>query len=568
MNSAVIAILAFAWLVVAYLTYGRHLRRRLFLPEDRTPTPAHALRDDVDYRPAHPFVLFGHHFSSIAGAGPIVGPILAVAFFGWGVPLLWILLGVVLLGGVHDYTALMASVRNQGHSIPDLAGKTLGRRARLLFQVFVLLTLVLVVAAFIDGATRPFLDKPEIVLPSLGLIPWAVVFGLLVYRWRWPLVPSTVLALAGLGLLIYCGSHLPIALHEVPADRFPDAWAVWSLHLSPDQARIAWYLVLGGYGVLASALPVWLLLQPRDYIANWILIVGMALGFVGVLASHRAIQADFFTAPVTAQGPVWPMLFILIACGAISGFHSIVASGTTAKQLAREGHGLWIGYGAMLTEGALAVLALLTVAAGLPWDTLQQMVVQPRGAGAIVAFGEGFGSLTAPLIGATAGIFFGITMINSFVMTTLDTTVRLSRFLVAELAGDAVPWLRNRWVGSLLPMIPALWLVMTGGQNVLWPLFAASNQLVAALALLVLSAWLVGLGKPAWYTLGPALVMLATTLTALAWQARRFLFAYDPTRGPDLLLGSLALLLAVLALLVVGDAVRVARGSRGTRPSP
>jgi carbon starvation protein len=223
-----------------------------------------------------------------------------------------------------------------------------------------------------------------------------------------------------------------------------------------------------------------------------------------------------------------------------------------------------IGYGGMLTEGALAVLALLAVAAGLSWGELDRMVVQPGGAGAIVAFGTGFGVFTAPLVGASFGLFFGITMINAFVMTTLDTTVRLSRFLVGEMGGERFPLLRNRWVASLAAVVPAFLLVVTGGQNVLWPMFAAANQLVAGLTLIVLSAWLVGMKRPVWYTLGPAIVMLLTTMAALVWQGWRFLVAYDPAKGPNRLLGGLAAVLLVLAVVVAYDAAAVLR--RKARP--
>jgi carbon starvation protein len=560
MNSAVIGAFTIAWLVAAYFTYGRHIRRRLIEPEDVQATPAEALRDDVDFKPANPFVLFGHHFSSIAGAGPIVGPILAVAFFGWGASLAWILLAVVMMGAVHDYLSLMVSVRHGGRSIPDIAREVVGNRSRMLFQVFVLVTLILVIAAFIDVASRSFLDKPEIVLPSLGLIPLAMVFGWAVYRRGVSLVAATSGALLVLAGMIAAGDRLPIALHVVVPEAFPDAWVVTSLGLSANTARTTWHVVLALYGLMASVMPVWFLLQPRDFLANWILMAGMALGFTGLFVSHKPVTAEVFTSSMTAQGPVWPMLFILIACGAISGFHSLVAGGTTAKQLARERHALRIGFGGMLTEGALAVMALLAVAAGLTWGELQQMVVQPNGAGAIVAFGTGFGRFVDPLIGATAGVFFGITMINAFVMTTLDTTVRLSRFMVGEMVGSRFPAISNRWVASLVAVVPAFLLVSTGGQNTIWPMFAASNQLVAGLTLIVLSAYFVGRGKPAWYTLGPAIVMLITTMAALSWQSWRFLVAFDPAKGPNLLLGGLAIVLLVLSVVVAVDAVRIMRG--------
>ena len=556
MNSAYIGLLAIVWLVVAYRWYGRHLARRLVEPDASRKTPAETEFDNVDFKPAHPLVLFGHHFSSIAGAGPIVGPVIAVAFFGWGLSLVWILVAVVLMGAVHDYLSLMVSVRHKGRSIPDIAKDVVGARSRLLFQVFVWLTLVLVVAVFIDVATESFLKQPQIVFGSLGLIPLAMLFGVAVYRGGVNLYVGTVIALATLAGLIWLGDLYPFALHAVSQEEVPGARAVLSLGLDLPTARNVWYLVLALYGLAASVLPVWFLLQPRDYIAYWILILGMGLGLVGLFVSHPTLTAEFFTAPVTDQGPVWPMLFIIIACGAISGFHSIVASGTTAKQLANERHGLAIGYGAMLTEGLLAVLALLAVAAGLSADELRTIVIGKQG-GPVVAFGRGFGNFVDPLVGSAAGVYFGVTMINAFVMTTLDTSVRLGRFLTTEMFGERIPLLKNRLVASLVVVLPAYLLVSTGGSNTLWPLFAASNQLVAGLTLIVLSAWLVGIRKPVWYTLVPAIVMLATTMGALVYQMYKFLIAFDPAKGPNVLLGGITVVLLLLSVVVAFDAVRM-----------
>lgn len=553
MNSALVAAFTIVWLAVGYLVYGRFIRRKLVSPDDSIPTPANSKFDNVDFKPANPMVLFGHHFSSIAGAGPIIGPIVAVAFFGWGVSLIWILVAVVFMGAVHDYLALMVSVRNDGRSIPDVAKDVVGNRSSVLFEAFVVVTLILVVAAFIDVAALSYVAKPEIVMASLGLIPLAMAFGVAIHKVKVNLVVATVSALGGLIGLIYLGYLFPIALHDIDKTMFPDAVAVLSLGLSVPVAMNVWYLVLALYGLAASVLPVWFLLQPRDYIANWILIFGMLLGFVGLFVSHPPINAEFFTHAVTANGPVWPMLFIVIACGAISGFHSIVASGTTAKQLAREGHGLMIGYGSMLTEGALAVLALLAVGAGLAWTDLDKLVVQPGGAGAIVAFGKGYGMFTDPLIGVTAGVFFGVTMINAFVMTTLDTSVRLTRFIVVEMFGEKAKILSNRWVASLACVVPAYVLLISGAKSQLWPMFASANQLVAVLTLIVVSAYLVGRGRPVWYTLIPAIILLVTTEAALVYQSWQFLVGYDPTKGPNVVLAVVAMVLIVLAAIVAWD---------------
>ncbi|MBN1420963.1 MAG: carbon starvation protein A [Planctomycetes bacterium] len=584
--SAIIALLAIIWLVVMYKVYGGFIERRLVGPDDNRSTPAVASFDGVDYQSARPVVLFGHHFSSIAGAGPILGPVFACAAFGWGGAILWILIGVVFIGGVHDYLSLMVSVRHGGRSIPDVAREAIGERSRVLFQIFVWLTLVLVVAAFISAATGTFINEPEIVVATFGLIPLAMLFGSLVYRKNWPIAPASLVAIGGFFGLIYLGYLFPIALHDVSAleaeGRFSTAIFVVNLGLGEATARVIWFALLAIYGYVASVLPVWFLLQPRDYIAYWLLIIGMGLGFTGLFLAHPGMDAPAFSAAYSeSQGPIWPMLFILIACGAISGFHCLVASGTTAKQLAREGQGRIIGFGGMLTEAALAVLALLAVAGGLSWTGFQDLMAK-GGGGPIVAFSKGFGTFTGSILGlvgisgdtaVSLGAFFGMTMINAFVMTTLDTAVRLGRFVTTELVGAPVPLFRNRHVASLGVALAAFLFVATGTGTRLWPMFASANQLVAGLALIVVTAYLIGIRKPAWYTLVPAVFMLVTTIAALIWQAYRSLL---PPEGAsrNWLIGSLAIVLMVLAVLVAVEAaqimmarIRARQAGRGTPPT-
>lgn len=544
MNSALLIVIAVVWYAFAYKWYGNKMEKTLVNPDDSNPTPAVSMNDGVDFYPANPFVLFGHHFSSIAGAGPILGPVAAVAAFGWGGTMLWILLGTVFIGALHDYISLIVSVRFKGNSIPEIAQQVIGTRARNLFSVFVLITLILVVAVFGFVATNTLLSTPQVVLPTFGIIPVAMVFGYMVYKKGINLSIGTVVALGLLFALIYLGYKIPI--------------------VAPFEGKSAfafWFVLLMAYGLIASVLPVWVLLQPRDYICNWVLMIGLGVGLIGTLITHPTISAPAFTSFSTGAGPMWPMMFIVVACGAISGFHSLVSSGTTSKQLAKESEGKLVGYGAMLMEGVLATLAVICVAAGLFWkapagmEELSLSYVLAHG-GAIKAFGVGYGRLTEPIFGVF-GMLFGITMLKTFVMTTLDTTVRLGRFVCAELMGDKMPALKNRYVGSLFVIVPAFYLGYTGTYNIIWPMFGAANQLVAALALLVATAYLVGVKKPTTYTLYPAIFMLVTTFAALLYQGYNHFFGPKP----NMVLGTTCVVLFVLAIMVAGEAKGILSGA-------
>ncbi len=549
-NSGIIALAALAWLILGYRFYGRRIERKLVRPDDGKPTPAIVMHDGVDYSPAKPLVLFGHHFSSIAGAGPVLGPVAAVFAFGWGGGLLWILIGVVFIGAVHDYLSLILSVRHGGKSVPDLTGRYIGPRARLFFLFFVWVALVLVIAVFCNVAAATLASTPEVVLPTFGILPVAMLFGLMLNKMKAGLFPSTFLALMLLFLLVWLGFKYPLSL---PVS-------------DPLITSRIWFIILILYGLIASVFPVWLLLQPRDYLANWVLIIGLAAGFAGLFITHPQINAPAFkTFSDPVQGPVWPMMFILIACGAVSGFHSLVAGGTTAKQLARESDGRFIAYGGMLTEGAMGVLALLAVAAGLYWrgtgpagteGYVLHHFMEGGGGGPIKAFGAGFGVFTAPFFGVTLGTLLGITMLKTFVMTTLDTSVRLGRFITTELLGEVLSPFKNRWIASVACILPAYLLGATGTFMVIWPIFGSANQLVAAIALLVISAYLVEKGKPSVYTLVPAVFMLVTAIASIFWMLKIFLLGEEK----KVVLGVVSIILLVLAGYISKESIRSIKG--------
>ena len=556
MNSLTILVFSVIWVLLAYRFFGRNrIQNHLFAPLDAVPTPAHSKNDGVDFSPAPRLVLFGHHFSSIAGAGPIVGPIIAVSAFGWGPAVLWLLIGGVLIGGVHDYLSLMISVRHGGTSIPDNADRYISRRARLLFLIFVLLALILVVAVFAAFAAGIMVTQPEIVIPTFLLIPLAMGFGLLQKRRYLNLPINTLLALLCLMTLIWLGMKFPISL-PLNAD-----FSLLGIHMAAaDWAFVIWFSLLMAYAFFASVAPVWLLLQPRDYISSWVLILGVALAFIGILVTRPVMNAPFFTGAVhSEQGPVFPFLFIIVACGAVSGFHSIVASGTSSKQLNRETDALPVAYGSMITETIIGIIAVIIAGGAIAWSGEGGLGALLGSSTPLSVFGLGFGKITGFLFGSRLGALIGITVINIFIMTSLDTSVRLARFLSGEILAHRFPRMsRNRMGITLLPVIPAFLLGVSGEWKSVWPVFGSANQLVAALVLIVITAYLLSRGKPVRYTLWATVFMLITTVTALILLAGKYLFSAKPR----MIMGILSIVLIMLAILMVGEGIKLLRRSR------
>jgi len=541
MNTLIIACGLLLWLILGYKIYGSFIEKKVIKVDNSQPTPAQEFNDGIDYSPAKKPLLFGHHFSSIAGAGPILGPLLGVLYFGWLGALLWVAIGSVFLGAVHDYTSLMTSVKNKGTSLADISEKTLGLRTKIIFSVFLWFALALVIAVFAVVASQTLVSQPEIVIPTFGLIFLAMIFGWLIYKKGINIPLATVLAVIVLFLLIYLGKLCPVSL---PAQ---------TLGLSPQNF---WFTMLIVYSLFASSLPVWFLLQPRDYISTWILFLGLGFGYLGLIIAHPSINAPAFVSFSSRGGPLWPILFVVIACGAISGFHSVVAGGTTAKQLPDQASGKLIGFGGMLTEAALAGLVIFIASSALVWDPagaksefgfqyLMTAVGDP-----IRTFATGYGRFISalPSLSLTIGLFFGMVMLNAFVLTTLDTATRLGRFITSELLGKGVPVFKNRWISSILILVFAALLGGTEGYKAIWPVFGASNQLVAALALVVVSSYLVGVKSPKRYTVYPAAFMLVTTIGALVYQGYHFFL------DQSYLLGIVATILVVLALVIIYDA--------------
>jgi carbon starvation protein len=543
-NALPIAALSGVALYLGYRFYGRVIARLWDFHPDR-PTPATESPDGVDYVAAkHWTVLFGHHFASIAGVGPIVGPVLACAIWGWLPALIWILVGSIFFGAVHDFSSLMASLRARGRSIAEIAEENLGHRVRVIFGGFLWLALILVVAVFAHFGARTLAITPQVVIPTFGVILVAIAVGLMMYRWGVPQSAATVLGLGLLGGFLYLGYRVPI---ELPFG---------------EENVLAWTIILLAYAYFASITPVNLLLQPRDYLSTFVLYIGLVAGYVGIVLTRPDIDAPPMQSVSGSLGPLWPMLFVTVACGAISGFHSLIASGTTAKQLGSEANAPRIGYGAMILEGALALLAVMAVAAGLRWGSSAGAFpgILDEG-GPLPAFANGFAVLTKPFFGPL-GALVGLTVLKTFVMTTLDSATRISRYVGEELFGESlgIGILHNRFVATGI-IIGLAFFLATGSWQTVWPVFGSANQLIAALALLVLTVVLWRRGKPTIYTLVPLVFMFATALGALVYQGRDF------WAEQKFLLCGISVALVALALVMLVDSLRVVLHERRAAPT-
>ena len=544
---------------VGYRYYAERLDREVIQPDNANTTPAVSQNDGIDFVPSKPLVLFGHNFASIAGAGPVIGPIVAMHHFGWAVTLIWILIGNVFIGAVHDYLALMVSVRNRGSSIAEIAEHTMSGRAKAVFALFLVLAMLLVIAVFGVVAAKTLIAQPQMVFPTFAIIPISVVLGWFIYSRNANLTLSSVVAVLVVILCIYIGFQIPVPL---PGDGV--------LGLSP---LMFWFVVLMIYAAVASVLPVQILLQPRDYLSTYILFGSMALGMIALLWVHPGFNTPAYRGLCSeGQGPLWPMLFVLVACGAVSGFHSLVAGGTTSKQLAVESQGRLISYGGMLTEGVVAVVTVLLVGGGLYWvapagggidmETLGFRETLKSG-GWILAYGHGFGNVVhqmLPFLSFTFASMIAVLALNTFVLTTLDTAVRITRFIVQESVGRKVFLFQNKYICTLGVVFFAYLIGTTDSWQKIWPIFGATNQLIAAVALFVAATWLIAVRKPTQVALYPALFMVVTTIGALAWQSYKF---YTQPQ-PNLFLGTAALVLIGLALFVGYEGMEALRGRRET----
>ena len=532
-TTTLVIILGLIIYMVFYFTHGKYLEKHVAKADPSRDTPAKILYDGVDYVPANKYVLYGHHFASIAGAGPIVGPALALAW-GWLPSLLWVWFGNVFIGVVHDYLALMSSVRYDGRSIGWISGRLMSKRAFYAFNAYIWFALLLVVAVFIVVVSVLFSVVPGSATAAMLLILFAIITGLLMYKTPLGFKGGTIVGIILLVLAIFAGMNIPLKI------TFYDPYHFW-------------VIVLAIYCIVAASIPVWVLLQPRDYLNAYILWASLAIGGLAAILAFRQMELPAVTSLLDARvvggqpSPFWPTVPLVIACGALSGFHSLVGSGTTSKQLANEAHGLLIGYGGMLTEGFLSTMVIALLAA-FGFEALTaagvsnpQALADPATMAAkwvsILKAKKWFVIIPYSYASATNTVFhlpfeamaiFSALWITGFALTSLDTATRLGRFAWQELM---VPLkekyeglykvLSNRWLASIILVGVAVPLAWGAAWKVLWPAFAGMNQLLASLALMTISLWVIRvqkapkLGKA--LTLSPAFFLWITVTIALIW---------------------------------------------------
>ena len=545
MSSIVATLLCLAAFLAGYHLYAKRIARLVFRLDPTAVTPAHELNDGFDYVPARKQVLFGHHYTSIAGLSPMLGPALAV-IWGWVPAMLWIVFGTLLIGAVHDFGALVISIRAKGMSIGKVAESIIGPRAKNLFHLIIFFLIALAMGVFVQVVGQLFTADlyPESVFPSAALMGFAVVWGVLFYKRGLPIGPLTVVAFVLTLGTIYLGVRLP----------------------KPDLSADGWNTVLLTYAFIASVMPIWLLLQPRDFLNALLLYLGLASIFAGFLILRPDFVAPAINTNPEGAPPIFPFVFIIIACGSISGFHGLVSSGTTAKQISNETHATYIGYGGMIGEGLLALAAVLACTTGFA-DTAAWQAHYASWTAA-----EGLGqSLSAVINGA--GLFLGTLgvpqdlgrafmalVVVSFALTTLDSATRLLRFNIQEISETVkLPILGNRYVASLGAVLAIGFFAFfkVDGQPaglVLWALFGTTNQIMGGLTLLTLTLYLLQRRANYLYTLIPMVLMFITTLVAMVLNVRSF-FA----QGNYVLL-TVGFLLIVLAVwLIVEGVLRVSR---------
>ena len=537
MAALLIMILAFAGYIIMYKLYGQYIGRRIFALSSAAKTPAQEYEDGIDYVPTKKEVIFGHHFTSIAGTGPIVGPAIAI-IWGWVPAIIWVFIGSIVMGAVHDFGALIISMRNQGKSISEYTARYINDRTKIFFFLIVFLELWIVIAIFGLVIAVVFTMYPASVIPVWLEIPIAIYLGYLIYKKGKNIMTWSIIAVLTMYATMILGYYLPF---KMPAIAGIPPTGVWTI-------------VLLIYAFIASVLPVTTLLQPRDFINSHQLVVALALLVLGVLFASfggklEIVAPALQTSPAKAP-PMWPFLFITIACGAISGFHSLVSSGTSAKQVRDETDSLFVGYGSMLMEGTLATLVIIAVAAGIgmgyttkagetltglaAWTTHYSSWAAAAGLGSKVsAFVDGAANMLGA-VGIPKGVALVImgVFVASFAATTLDTATRIQRYVVSELFGGLkITALTNRYTATVVAVGSALILAFVTGAGgkgalTLWPLFGATNQTLAALALIIITLYLEGRGGLKWLIPGiPAVFMAVMTIWAVIMNQTKFLGA-------------------------------------------
>jgi|TARA_B100000745_G_scaffold143901_1_gene94120 carbon starvation protein len=537
MSSIVLVLIGLLVFYLGFRFYSKFIGNRIFkIHEDDQIMPSKALEDGIDYVPTKKHILFGHHFTSIAGAAPIIGPCVA-AYWGWLPALLWILLGTIFMGAVHDFGALVTSVKEKGRSIADIASNTISKRTRLMFLSFVILLIWLILAVFAMVIADLFVAIPSSVIPINIEIIIAIIMGFLIYKKKIDILIPSLFALALLYFFVWVGTKVPIDLTTT---------------MAVQDVKNLWIIMLFIYSAIASLLPVWTLLQPRDFINSHQLFVGLGLLFLGIFISQPVVDAPAIRSLSEPDVPgIFPLLFVTIACGAISGFHGLVASGTSSKQLEKLSDARVVGYGGMIGEGALALASTISAVAGIalvtnsnlpavgPVTDLNWNVYYDTWAHAsenkAAAFVLGGGALIQTLgIPTIVANTLMAVLVISFAATTLDTATRIQRFILNEFGiATGVRALSNRYTATIVAIIPAIllafWNVVEPGTGtmrqagwVLWPIFGASNQMLAGLTLMVLTLYYWQKKRPILPLLIPMFFVMGIAITALVVNAIQF----------------------------------------------
>ncbi len=514
-----------AILLVAYFTYGRFVSNKLKI-SNKNITPAHTLEDGIDYVPSKVPVVLGHHFSSIAGAGPIVGPIIAIAF-GWIPAVIWILVGGIFFGAVHDITSMIASMRHEGKSIGFIIQKYIGKQGKQLFMFFCFATLILIIAVFTDIVAKTFVNNPGAASSSTLFVVLAIAFGMVdkvTGNKKYALVITSIVGIILMYYFVYLGIQFPIAL-----------------------GYNVWVVLLMAYAFVASVSPVSFLLQPRDYLSSFLLYGLILIAVVGIVAANPEIKMDTQVL-INAEGLgyIFPVLFVTVACGAISGFHSLVASGTTSKQINKENDAKVIGFGGMLIESFLAIISVGAVVVMTRSEYTSTLAVD----GPVTMFSNGLGSIISTIgISEDLAVTFVALTVSAFALTTLDTCTRLARFTFQEYFEDVDTktgrmFVSNRYLATFIVVVLSVLLLASGSFATLWPIFGSANQLLAALALLAVAVWLIKKKVNPTFVLIPMFFMFAVTLSSL------LLFAIQNFNNGTYLLSFIAGLLFLLSIVL------------------
>ncbi len=516
MSAIFLLVVGLGAMALGYFIYSKFVAQKIYQLDPDFKTPAHEFEDGVDYVPTNRFVLWGHHFTSVAGAAPIVGPAIAV-IWGWAPAFMWVVFGTIFFAGIHDFGAIWASVRNKAKSVGALTGDVVGKRARSIFMIVIFLVLLMVNAVFAVVIAGLMMNFSSAVVPVWGAILVALIVGQLIYRRVMSLPVVSVLGVIALYALIFIGPSVPI---QMPSE------------VAGMSGNAVWILILFAYAAIASLLPVWMLLQPRDYINGLQLFIGLLVLYGALVLLNPTLVAPAFNSDVPAGTPsLIPLLFVTIACGAISGFHGLVSSGTTSKQLNKETDARFVGYFGAVGEGMLALAAILAATAGFATLGDWQAMYSAFGQGGVNAFVEAGAYIIHNGLGlpeVTAATLLTV-MAALFAGTTMDTGLRLQRYIFQEW-GDIYqqPWMKKPAIATGLAVGSCLLLAFgAGGADgsgglIIWPLFGTTNQLLAGLTLLVITVMLVRLKRPMWYTLAPLCFLLVMTILALLLQLRTF----------------------------------------------